>query len=126
MGGAPGVTSARYAGPECDATANNAKLLRELEGVRDDKRTARFVCVIALAAPGRETRLFRGEASGRITRELRGRAGFGYDPLFLSDDLGKTFAEVPPGEKNRVSHRGRALAAFREALDSEEATTDEH
>jgi XTP/dITP diphosphohydrolase len=160
LGGAPGVLSARYAGRDGDydaapsgpravaeaavarrrlvvptSRANNAKLLRELDlkGVPDDERTARFVCVIAVAAPGRETRLFRGESEGRITRELRGGGGFGYDPLFHSDHLGKTFAEAAPSEKHAVSHRGRALAKFAEALAAGglddwflKVTTDEH
>lgn len=122
LGGAPGVQSARYAGSQGDHAANNAKLLRELKmrNVSDDERTARFVCVIALAAPGRETRFFRGESEGRITREpaapKAGGGGFGYDPLFLSDDLGKTFAEASAEEKHSVSHRGRALAELAEAL----------
>jgi XTP/dITP diphosphohydrolase len=116
LGGAPGVRSARYAGEEADHAANNAKLLRALEGVPDGERTARFACVIALASPGRETVLFRGECRGRITREPRGGGGFGYDPLFYSPELGRTFAEAPPEEKNRVSHRARALAALRSRL----------
>ena len=127
LGGAPGVMSARYAGAGCDYRANNAKLLKNLkklgklealEGVADDRRAARFVCAIALAAPGRETVLFRGECEGRITTELRGEGGFGYDPLFFSPELGRTFAEASSGEKNRVSHRGRALANLREALEA--------
>ena len=116
LGGAPGILSARYSGPDGDPAANNAKLLAEMAAVRDEDRTARFVCVIALAREGRDTRLFRGETSGRIGRELKGRGGFGYDPLFLSDDLGRTFAEADPAGKNAVSHRGRALAAFSRAL----------
>ncbi len=120
LGGAPGVMSARYAGAGGDGGANNALLLRELDGVPDGRRTARFVCVVAAARTGRRTRLFRGDCGGRIIRELRGEAGFGYDPLFFSDELGMTFAEAAPGEKNRASHRGRALALLREALASGE------
>jgi XTP/dITP diphosphohydrolase len=116
LGGAPGVLSARYAGPDGDHAANNAKLLRELAGVPDGERRARFVCVIAVAAAGREARVFRGASEGRITHGLRGKNGFGYDPLFFSDDLGKTFAEASASEKNSVSHRGRAVARLLEAL----------
>jgi XTP/dITP diphosphohydrolase len=120
LGGAPGVMSARYGGCGGDSAAiskaNNAKLLAEMTAVGDGERGARFVCVIALAREGHETRLFRGETAGRIDRELKGRGGFGYDPLFVSDDLGVTFAEAGPDEKNAVSHRGRALAEFAKAL----------
>ena len=120
LGGAPGVLSARYAGGDGDDnarnSANNAKLLSEMQAVADADRAARFVCVIALARDGRETRFFRGETSGMIGREPKGRGGFGYDPLFMSDDLGVTFAEAGPDEKNAVSHRGRALAAFADVL----------
>jgi len=118
LGGAPGVMSARYAGRDGDSAANNAKLLKKMKDIPDDGRAARFVCVIALAREGRKTRFFRGETLGRIGPEPRGEAGFGYDPLFISDDLGVTFAEAGAEEKNAVSHRGRALAAFAEALES--------
>ncbi len=116
LGGAPGVLSARYAGRDDDNAANNAKLLSNLDSVADGDRTARFVCAIAFAREGIKTRLFRGETAGRIARELAGSGGFGYDPLFVSNDLGRTFAEAGSPEKNAVSHRGRALAAFAEAL----------
>ncbi len=116
LGGAPGVLSARSAGQDGDNAANNAKLLTEMAEVDDSGRAARFVCVIALAREGRPTRLFRGETSGRIAREQEGRGGFGYDPLFVSDDLGVTFAEAGGPEKNAVSHRGRALGEFARAL----------
>jgi len=115
LGGAPGVLSARYAGPECDSSANNARLLRELAHVPRERRTATFVCTIAVAADGRQTRFFRGECRGEILESPRGEGGFGYDPLFYSPELGRTFAEAA-GEKQRVSHRARALAAFREAV----------
>jgi len=112
--------SARYAAGDGDDkannAANNAKLLSEMQAVANADRSARFVCVIAFARDGRETRFFRGETSGMIGREMKGRGGFGYDPLFMSDDLGVTFAEAGPDEKNAVSHRGRALAAFADAL----------
>jgi XTP/dITP diphosphohydrolase len=123
LGGAPGVVSARYAGGDCDDAANNAKLLTELTNLYKEERAARFVCVIALAREGRATRLFRGETEGRIAREAKGREGFGYDPLFVSDDLGVTFAEAGSAEKNTVSHRGRALGSFVQALAAGELDT---
>lgn len=115
LGGLPGVMSARYAGRDGDHAANNAKLLRELAGVEAASRTARFVCVIAVAAEGRKTEFFRGECSGLILEEPRGSGGFGYDPLFYCPELGKTFAEAY-GQKQRLSHRARAMAAFVEAF----------
>jgi XTP/dITP diphosphohydrolase len=111
LDGRPGIYSARYGGvegPGKDA-ANRAKLVRELHGVPTAKRTARFVCVLAYCAPGAEPRFFRGECEGRIGDAERGDNGFGYDPLFVLDD-GRTVAEMPSDEKNRISHRGRALA----------------
>jgi XTP/dITP diphosphohydrolase len=118
LGGAPGVHSARYAGePKSDAR-NNAKLVAGLTGVPDERRTARFRCVVALAEPGRVLATASGTIEGRIIDSPRGRNGFGYDPHFLIPDLGKTAAELPAAEKNRISHRGRALAALRQKLSS--------
>jgi len=120
LNGAPGVRSARYAADASTAqaasrdAANNARLLRELESIPDDRRTARFVCVIAVAREGRRLASYRGEAKGTILREPRGSGGFGYDPLFFAPGLGKTFAELSAEEKAAVSHRGQA---FREFLD---------
>lgn len=117
LGGEPGVRSKRWAGvdgtaEEVDA-ANNRELVRRLAGAPDRRRTARYRCVLAyLAAAGAVPELFEGTCSGRIVAEPRGGGGFGYDPYFWSDDLGMTFAEAPPEEKNRVSHRARALAAL--------------
>ncbi len=109
LGGEPGVRSSRYAGPSCDAVANNEKLLRELAGVPAGERGARFVCVAALvAADGRE-RLARGEVEGSIATALRGAGGFGYDPLFIPRGHERTFAEMARNEKNRISHRTRAF-----------------
>lgn len=109
LGGDPGVRSARFAGEKAGDAANNALLLEKLAGVAPADRTARFVSVIALAIPGGETRLHRGETTGRILERERGKNGFGYDPLFLSADLGVTFAEAASSEKHAVSHRGRAI-----------------
>ena len=108
LGGAPGVYSARYAGKHGDDAANNAMLVAN---VRDfpAPRTARFVSAVALARPGRETLIARGSCEGEVLLEERGEGGFGYDPLFYSHDLHKTFAEASADEKNAVSHRARAL-----------------
>lgn len=108
LGGAPGVYSARYAGKHGDDAANNALLVAN---VRDfpAPRTARFVSAVALARPGRETLIARGSCEGEVLLEERGEGGFGYDPLFYSHDLHKTFAEASADEKNAVSHRARAL-----------------
>ncbi len=117
LDGAPGVYSARYAGPGCTYDDNNAKLLRELAGVPRERRGARFRSVIALATPASPTaRLFEGRIDGRILEERRGTHGFGYDPLFYLPSEGCTLAELPAERKNAVSHRARALQAFREAM----------
>ncbi|GAB6877260.1 XTP/dITP diphosphatase [Thermaerobacter litoralis] len=116
LGGRPGVYSARFAGPEATDAANNARLLAELEGVPPPRRTARFRAVVVLAMPDGRWTWAEGEAPGRILEAPRGTGGFGYDPLFLSDDLGVTFAEAGPEAKNRVSHRARALRALLPAL----------
>lgn len=121
LGGAPGVRSKRWAGAsgtaeEVDA-ANNRELLRRLLGAPEARRRARYRCVLALAEPGQVVpRIFEGTCAGTILTEPRGTGGFGYDPLFLSDDLGKTFGEATADEKNRVSHRGRAFAELIAAL----------
>lgn len=110
LNGEPGVRSARFAGEHANDAENNGLLLEKMAGLPPEERTARFVSAVALHFPGGETRTYRGETCGRILAEERGEGGFGYDPLFLSDDLGVTFAEAGAEEKNRVSHRGRAIA----------------
>ena len=117
LGGEPGGRSARYAGPEAVDARNNALLLERLADVPDPQRTAHFVCAIVLAAP--DAVLFAGEGrcDGRIARRPAGRSGFGYDPLFLVPEYGRTFAELGPTVKNRISHRARALAQLRDALE---------
>ncbi len=117
LGGAPGVYSARYAGSaevggNSSDTANNAKLLRELATVAEDQRAARFVCVISAARDGSEVAHFRGEARGVILHRGCGSMGFGYDPLFYFPPLGRSFGDLSPDEKARVSHRGAALRMF--------------
>lgn len=116
LGGRPGVHSSRYAGPEGDAERNMDRLLDELSGVPTSMRTARFVCVLALVRPDGEELFTRGECEGRILEERRGTGGFGYDPVFLPDGFDRSMAEFTLGEKNAISHRGKALAAMRELL----------
>lgn len=121
LGGAPGVHSARFAGPEATDAANNALLLDRLREARD--RTARFVCVVALARGGRLERTFHGEVEGRILHEPRGAAGFGYDPLFYYPPFGCSFGQAAPARKMSVSHRGQALRALFGYLSGNASTT---
>jgi XTP/dITP diphosphohydrolase len=116
LGGAPGVSSARYAGKQGAYEANNEKLLREMADVPDGGRDAAFVCTMVLAVPGGEEWDVEGRCEGRIIRERRGSGGFGYDPLFYVPDEGCTMAELPMDRKNEISHRGRALAQIKEIL----------
>jgi len=110
LGGAPGVISARYAGPGQDDAANNAKLLAQLAGVPAEKRTARFRCALAFHDPFFDIdKTFEGTCEGTILDAPRGTGGFGYDPLFYSPELGMTFAEAGVGTKNDLSHRARAM-----------------
>lgn len=116
IGGAPGVYSARYAGePKSDAR-NNEKLLDALKGANDEERTARFVTVLTLVFENGDTLVARGTVEGRIGFEAKGEQGFGYDPLFIVPELGKTFAELTGSEKNALSHRGNALKVMREEI----------
>lgn len=117
LDGRPGVYSARYAGPEKDDEANIQKVLRELEGVPLSKRTARFYCALALAIPGRETITVNGTCEGFITFEKKGTNGFGYDPIFFVQGYERTMAELLPNEKNKISHRAKALAKMRTILE---------
>ena len=123
LGGAPGVRSKRFAGVEGELTgarldqANNAELLRRLIGAPAARRRARFRCVLAYyASPHAAPELMEGTCGGTIVEEPRGETGFGYDPVFLSDELDKTFAEATPDEKDAVSHRGRAFRALVELI----------
>jgi len=110
LNGAPGVYSARYGGADGGDAANNAKLIEALQGTPLKRRTARFRCLIVLARPDEVLAVGRGAVEGVILDEPRGANGFGYDPHFFVPSLGKTTAELPPAHKNRISHRGRALA----------------
>lgn len=118
LGGAPGVRSRRFALPAPDQdAANNAELLRRLAGAPPNRRKARYKCVVVLLkTPGSVPIVFEGVCAGTILEEPKGTGGFGYDPLFLSEDLGKTFGEATQEEKNVVSHRGKAFAALKEWL----------
>lgn len=126
LNGTPGVHSARYAadephaaGANTDDDANNARVLRELNGVPSERRTGRFVCVLAAARDGKTLGVFRGVAEGVILDRLQGNAGFGYDPMFFFPAIQKTFAELTPEEKARYSHRGAAFRKFLDWIDNQ-------
>jgi len=116
LGGAPGVRSARFAGEGADDLSNNRKLLDLLRDVPPERRTARFRCALALAFPDGRVYTVEGTCEGRIVEDPAGEGGFGYDPLFLVLEEGRTFAQMTREEKNRISHRGRALSKLRELL----------
>ena len=128
LDGAPGVYSARYCGRHGDDAANNRKLAAEMAGVPQGSRSARFVSAVCVLLPGGACHIFTGECPGRIGFEERGTNGFGYDPLFIPDAVGlpdgttvpntqeRTYAELADGEKDAISHRGRAMAAMAQAL----------
>ena len=109
LGGQPGLYAARFAGEGCTFQDNILKLLRLLKGVSSERRGARFVCVIALVSPDGREQVVEGELCGRITESQFGGGGFGYDPVFYVSEAGRTLAELTADEKNRVSHRRRAL-----------------
>lgn len=114
LNGRPGVYSARYAGPDATDEENCKKLLKEMAGM--ENRKASFHCVISIAVPSGPALTYEGACSGIILEEKRGTSGFGYDPLFYFEQFDKTFAELSMAEKNSVSHRGKALAEFRDEL----------
>jgi XTP/dITP diphosphohydrolase len=116
LGGEPGVRSSRYAGDNATDSDRVNFLLNKLKGVPPEKRQARFKCVTAIAAPGGYLKLVSGECEGFIALEPRGENGFGYDPIFYLPQYGKTIAEISPGLKNEISHRGRAAKKAREVL----------
>lgn len=117
LGNAPGVFTARYAGENCTYRDNTEKLLNSLKGEEGERRKAVFRTVIALVTPQGEELTFAGEVEGCITREHLGEGGFGYDPVFYSCELKKTFAEAEAGEKHSVSHRGRAMEKLKGYLE---------
>lgn len=116
LDGAPGILSARYAGLGASDALKIQKLLRELHGKEGEQRSARFVCVIAVALRGRPRDIVSDQVNGLILKEVRGGGGFGYDPIFYFPQLLKTFAELQPEEKNLHSHRGKAFRRMLEAL----------
>ncbi|MCK4352777.1 RdgB/HAM1 family non-canonical purine NTP pyrophosphatase [candidate division WOR-3 bacterium] len=115
LNGAPGIYSARFAGPRASYADNRKKLLLLLKSKKE--RTARFRCIVAIAEPGK-TKIFEGKIQGYITEEERGEFGFGYDSIFLVPELSKTFAEISPELKNKISHRGLALLKAKEYIKS--------
>ncbi|PLS01335.1 XTP/dITP diphosphatase [Neobacillus cucumis] len=116
--GRPGIFSARYAGEPKNDENNTDKVLQELQGVPEEKRTARFYCALAMAIPGQETRTVSGTCEGRILEERRGTNGFGYDPVFYVPEKGSAMAELPSEEKNKISHRAAALKKLESVLDA--------
>lgn len=116
LGGAPGVYSARYAGEDKGDEANNEKLLRELAKMPQEERTAHYVCALALMYPDGQSVTAEGRCNGRIQDHYAGDGGFGYDPLFYLPQYEKTMAEISLEEKNKISHRGKALAELLERL----------
>jgi XTP/dITP diphosphohydrolase len=109
LDGKPGVYSARFAGEDANDEKNNQKLLKLLKDVQEEKRTARFKCVIAICTPGGKNATIEGSCEGRIAMKPSGHQGFGYDPLFIPQGWEKSFAMLSAEEKNRISHRGKAL-----------------
>ena len=120
LNGEPGIYSARYMGEDTSYRIKNKNLIDRLEGVPDEKRTARFVCAIAAAFPDGRSFVVRGTIEGIIGDEERGENGFGYDPIFYLPERGVSTAELPPEEKNSISHRGNALRKMKELLEHED------
>ena len=120
LNGEPGIYSARYMGEDTSYRIKNQNLIDRLEGVPEEKRTARFVCAIAAAFPDGRSFVVRGTIEGIIGYEERGTNGFGYDPIFYLPERGVSTAEIPPEEKNSISHRGNALRKMKELLEREE------
>ena len=116
MHGRPGVYSARYAGEPTDDVKNYEKVLKEMEHVNDDERSARFICVLALAIPEQETIYKEGYCEGRIAKQTSGLHGFGYDPIFIPEGYDVTMAQLDESEKNAISHRSDALQKMQEWL----------
>lgn len=114
LGGAPGIHTARFAGPDATDEENRAKLLSSLDG--QSNRSARFVCVLAFIEPGRPAKIFRGEIRGTVSTKESGAGGFGYDPLFIPDGFSESFAELAPEIKNTLSHRAIATRKFLDSV----------
>ena len=120
LNGEPGIYSARYMGRETPYSEKNAELIRRVDAFPEDQRTARYVCAIAAILPGGKELLTEGTLEGVIAHEQRGTYGFGYDPIFYVPELGCTTGEIPEIEKNKISHRGRALEMMKAELEKEE------
>lgn len=118
LGGAPGVYSARFAGPTVSFKENREKLLKEMEGVPREKRTARFRCTLALVTPGGEKTVVEGVLEGLIAESDQGSGGFGYDPVFYVPEAGRTLGEMSAADKNKLSHRGLALRKIQDYFQS--------
>lgn len=116
LGGAPGIYSARWAGPKRSFALAMARVERELKAKGAQDFTAKFVCVLALAVPSGEEETYEGEVHGRLVFPPRGRNGFGYDPIFVADGMSKTFGELDPAEKHAISHRARAFEKFAKVI----------
>jgi XTP/dITP diphosphohydrolase len=116
LNGAPGIYSARWAGPAKDFTAAMARVERELADSKSPDRSAKFVCALALAEPHGNLHVFEGEVHGTLVCPPRGTKGFGYDPIFIADGMTETFGEIDPAHKHAISHRARAFAMLREYL----------
>jgi XTP/dITP diphosphohydrolase len=116
LSGAPGVRSARYAGENAGDEENNDLVLRQMSNLPEDKRNARFICVIAIKLPDQKEYLSKGICEGRIIKSRKGSNGFGYDPLFFIPDIGKTMAQLTVAEKNKISHRALALDKVKDIL----------
>ena len=112
----PGIYSARYMGHDTPYAIKNQKILDKLRDVPEEKRTARFVCAMALALPDGTTRTAQATMEGRIGYEIKGENGFGYDPIFYLPEFGKSSAEISPEQKNRISHRGKALRMMKDKI----------
>ena len=116
LNGEPGIYSARYLGRDTDYDYKNKYIIDKLSGAKGEERSARFVCVISLVLPDGREFVERGVVEGLIGYEQKGENGFGYDPIFYLPEYGKTSAELPPEEKNRISHRGKALTAMKKLI----------
>ena len=125
LGGEPGIYSARYLGEDTSYHIKNANIIERLDGVADDRRTARFVCAVAAVFPDGTKKVVRGVMEGLIGYEEKGENGFGYDPIFILPKYGKTTAELSPEVKNEESHRGKALRAIRKEIEQYENTSCE-
>ena len=115
----PGIYSSRFMGEDTPHSVKNAELLRRMEGVPDEKRTARFVCAICLVRPDGSSETVKATMEGRVAYKIAGKNGFGYDPIFFLPERGCTSAELSPEEKNEISHRGKALRMMRDILEKE-------